>query len=53
MHVLSSSWLNACMVVLLLCYCMVFILDASGHDLFMSSVMLVIIMLVSMPCSSG
>ena len=28
---IASSWLNACMVVLSLCYCMVFIVDGSGH----------------------
>ena len=28
---IASSWLNACMIALLICSCMVFIVDASGH----------------------
>ena len=28
---IASSWLNACMVALLIYSCMIFIVDASGH----------------------
>ena len=28
---IASGWLNACMLALLLCSCMIFIVDASGH----------------------
>ena len=28
---IASSWLNACMMALLICSCMMFIVDASGH----------------------
>ena len=28
---IASSWLNACMLALLLCSCMMFMVDASGH----------------------
>ena len=48
----ASSWLNDCMIVLSLCHCMVLILDASGYDIFLSSVILELFMLVSMPWSS-
>ena len=27
----ASSWLNACVMALLICSCMMFIVDASGH----------------------
>ena len=27
----ASSWLNACMVAMLICSCMIFIVDASGQ----------------------
>ena len=27
----TSSWLNACIMALLICSCMMFIVDASGH----------------------
>ena len=50
---IASSWLNACMIALLICSCMIFIVDASGHGMFLRSVLVVIFMLVSMPCSSG
>ena len=46
----ASSWLNACMVALLICSCMIFIADASSPAMFLSNV-LVMFMLVSMPCS--
>ena len=49
---IASSWLNACMVALLICSCMIFIVDASGHAMFLSSV-LVMFMLVGMPSSVG
>ena len=32
---IASSWLNACMITLLICSCMVFIVDASGHARFL------------------
>ena len=48
----AVCWLSAYSVMLLMCSCMVFIVDTSGYDMLMSSVMLVIFMLVSMPCSS-
>ena len=50
---IASSWWNACMVALLICSCMIFIVDASSSAMFMSSVVLVIFMLVIMPCSVG
>ena len=28
---IASSWLNACIMALLICSCMMFIVDASGH----------------------
>ena len=31
----TSSWLNACMMAWLICSCMIFIVDASGHDRFL------------------
>ena len=31
---IASSWLNACMMALLICSCMIFIVDASGHAIF-------------------
>ena len=31
----ASSWLNACMMALLICSCMIFIVDASGHAMFL------------------
>ena len=31
----ASSWLNACMMAWLICSCMIFIVDASGHDRFL------------------
>ena len=37
---IASSWLNACMIVLLLCSCMIFIVDASGHVMFRRSMYL-------------
>ena len=36
----ASSWLNACMVALLIYSCMIFIVDASGHAMFRRSVYL-------------
>ena len=32
---IASSWLNACMMALLICSCMIFIVDASGHARFL------------------
>ena len=53
MHVpLHPVGLHACMVALLICSCMIFIVDSSGHAMFLSNV-LVMFMLVSMPCSVG
>ena len=43
---IASSWLHAYLVVFLLCSCMVFIYDASGHAVLMCSVILI-------PCSLG
>ena len=37
---IASSWLNACMVALLICSCMLFIVDASSHARFMRNVYL-------------
>ena len=37
---IASSWLNACMMALLICSCMIFIFDASGHALFRRSMYL-------------
>ena len=34
---IASRWLNACMVALLICCCMIFIVDASGHAMFRRS----------------
>ena len=36
----ASSWLNACMMALLICSCMIFIVDASGHAMFLRSMYL-------------
>ena len=45
------SWLSAYSVMFLMCSCMVFMVDSSGHV--MTSVILVIFMLIIMPCSVG
>ena len=45
---IASSGLNACMMALLICSCMIFIVDASGHAMLVCNVML-----VSLPCSLG
>ena len=37
---IASSWLNACMMALLICSCMTFIVDASGHAMFLRSMYL-------------
>ena len=37
---IAFSWLNACMMALLLCSCMIFIVDASGHAMFQTSMYL-------------
>ena len=37
---IASSWLNACMMALLICSCMIFIVDASGHAMFLRSMYL-------------
>ena len=37
---IASSWLNACMMALLICSCMIFIVDASGHAMFWRSMYL-------------
>ena len=36
----ASSRLNACMMALLICTCMIFIVDASGHAMFLRSMYL-------------
>ena len=37
---IASSWLNACMMTLLICSCMIFIVDASVHAMFLRSMYL-------------
>ena len=37
---IASSWLNACMMALLICSCTIFIVDASGHAMFLRSMYL-------------
>ena len=37
---IASRWLNACMMTLLLCSCMIFIVDTSGHAMFRRSMYL-------------
>ena len=37
---IASSWLNACMIALLICSYMIFIVDASGHAMFQRSMYL-------------
>ena len=37
---IASSWLNACMMALLICSCMIFMVDASGHAMFRRSMYL-------------